>query len=141
MTNLEKDGGTRQAPYKLEESQKRLLLGCLVEQLVRLVFSRHFYKWEGEIYRQISGGPIGLRASGVVGHILMDFWVKVIKKKSAESQIQHSKNPEIYESLKIHTLWKYVDDCVCILGKLRLGTRYVNGRLELAKKWLEEHIY
>ena len=98
----------------------------------------HFYEWEGEIYRQISGGPIGLRASGVVGCILMDFWVKLIKKKSAESQIQHSKNPEIYESLKIHTLWKYVDDCVCILGKLRLGTRYVNGRLEWAKEWQDE---
>ena len=109
-------------------------------RLVRLVFNTHFYEWEGEIYRKISGGPIGLRASGVVGQILMDFWVNLIRKKLYECQMQHSKAPDSYESLTLYALWKYVDDCVCTLGKLRLGTRFINQRLEWKKEWQEEDI-
>ena len=62
-------------PDSLSHEQKQLLLGLVMEQLVRLIFSTHFYEWEGRLYKQVSGGPIGLRATGMVARINMDFWV------------------------------------------------------------------
>ena len=66
---------------KLTEEQKRLLIGCVLEQLTKLVFRTHYYEWEGTLYRQKFGGPIGLRASGPIGRILMDFWANKILKQ------------------------------------------------------------
>ena len=62
------------SPGSLTEGQRKHLLGCVMEQMTRQVLRTHFYEWEGVIYRQMRGGPIGLRASGPLGRILMDFW-------------------------------------------------------------------
>ena len=119
-------------------AQKKLLMGCLIEQLVRIVFSTHYYEWDGALYRQVSGGPIGLRASGVVGRILMDHWVNMIHRKAKECQELNAVDPLKYESLDVKALWKYVDDCVSILKKMRLGTRYLNDKLEWRESWEQE---
>ena len=56
-------------PQKFTEEEKRQILGKLVENAVKMTFNSHFYKWEGKIYQQMKGGPIGLKASGSVAKI------------------------------------------------------------------------
>ena len=116
------------APGKLTIQQKKHLLGCVTEQLTRLVFRTHFYEWEGTLYRQVKGGPIGLRASGPIGRILMDFWAQEIKKLSTHCQELHEVNPVSFEPVKIHLLHKYVDDCLAVLDEVRLGVRWCKVR-------------
>ena len=36
----------------MTKDEKKRLIGCVVEQLVKLVFNTHFYEWDGKTYRQ-----------------------------------------------------------------------------------------
>ena len=74
-------------PEKLTKEQKKLVMACVVEQMVRVVFNTHYYEWEGQFYKQIFGGPIGLRATGPVARILMDWWAEQIRDMEIKSQI------------------------------------------------------
>ena len=95
-----------------------------MEQLVRLIFSTHFYEWEGKLYRQVSGGPIGLRATGMVARVIMDFWVDQIYKRAEQCRLRNIEDPQKYVPVHIHALWKYVDDCVSVMSKIKLGSRW-----------------
>ena len=70
----------------------------------------------------MGGGPTGLRASGVVGIILMDHRETKIRSLAEQTQEIHTINPVRY--IKIHPLHKYVDDCLDVLGPLKLGVRW-----------------
>merc|ERR1711954_121906 len=72
------------SPGDLTSEQKQLLLGCVIEQFARLVFSTHFYEWEGQLFRQVAGGPIGLRATGVVAKIIMDHWAEMVMQQTEQ---------------------------------------------------------
>ena len=50
----------------MTKDEKKKLMGSVVEHLVKLVFNTQFYEWDGKIYRQKYGGPIGLRSTGIV---------------------------------------------------------------------------
>ena len=92
--------------------------------MIKLVFRTHFYEWEGTLYRQTSGGPIGLRASGLIGEILMDFWAEKVLEAASVCNEKHEENPVRFEPLRIHLLHKYVDDCFVAKQPLKLGTRW-----------------
>ena len=107
---------------------------------MKIGFGTHFFEWEGNLYRQVSGGPIGLRVSGVVGQILMDQWVKKIHQKAMRSRELNSLDPTRYKILSIEALWKYVDDCVCVLNQMRIGTRFKEDKLIWSKEWEDEDL-
>ena len=91
--------------------------------MVRLVFSTHFYEWEGRFYQQLNGGPIGLRATGPVARIMMDWWARKIREIEEKSQLLAQINPVMFEPLQIHMLRKYVDDCLVVMEQMKLGVR------------------
>ena len=95
-----------------------------MEQFVRIIFNTHFYEWEGQLYRQVSGGPIGLRATGMVAREIMDYWVDQIYNMAKQCVRLSQEDPTKYVPLEIHALWMYVDDCVSIISKMKLGTRW-----------------
>ena len=68
MTDTEKD---------LQPPQKRILLATAVRLLTILIFSNHMYQFGGVNYRQLIGGPIGLRLTSVVARVVMDRWSKL----------------------------------------------------------------
>ena len=112
------------SPEALSEDQKKLLLGCVIEQLVKVTFKTHFYEWEGCLYRQKQGGPIGLRATGPVSRVLMDQWVREMKIMAERTMDLKEINPVMYEGIEFHLLRKYVDDCVTATNTLRRGTKW-----------------
>ena len=105
--------------------------------MVRITFRTHFYEWEGSFYRQVSGGPIGLRATGPVSSVLMDFWASEIQEICTKSKELSEKNPVRYEGMDLHLLHKYVDDCFAALKKLRSGVRWCQeeGALIWKSEW------
>ena len=41
----------------LDECEKKMILGCHIEQMVNTGFSSHFYMWDGTIQHQEEGAP------------------------------------------------------------------------------------
>ena len=111
-------------PAKLTQDQKKSVMSCVVEQMVRVVFSTHYYEWEGNLYQQIFGGPIGLRATGPVARIMMDWWTRQIREIEEKSQILAKLNPVQFEPLQLYMLRKYVDDCLVVMEEMKLGVRW-----------------
>ena len=58
-------------PGVLNEPEKRLIMGCVTEQLVKLVFRSHYYVWCNAIFRQQEGCPMGLQSSCPVVRVVM----------------------------------------------------------------------
>ena len=48
---------------ELTEYEKRLLVATVVKIGVLVMMNTHIYSWNGEIYLQKAGGPIGLRST------------------------------------------------------------------------------
>ena len=58
----------------LEEWEKREIVAEIVSMATRAMFRNHFYKFGGKMYRQASGGPIGLRGTCAVARVLWHVW-------------------------------------------------------------------
>ena len=69
-----------------------------MEVAVKVCFRNHLYQFQGKVYRQSEGGPIGLCLSMAVSRIVMGMWDKQLAKLGAES------------GWVIHLLKRYVDD-------------------------------
>ena len=94
--------------------------------MAKMTFSTHHYKWNGRIYKQVKGGPIGLRATGSVAKTTMDDWIE--KYKSILSG----------HGINVHLIKKYVDDVLVLVDNLRLGTRLEGTLLRWREEWEEE---
>ena len=60
------------APRDLNDEQKKLLTACMVEQMVGVVFTTHYYEWDGQLYHQQKGCPMGMRPSGPCSGLLVE---------------------------------------------------------------------
>ena len=92
--------------------------------MVKLVFDTLFYEWDGSVYRQKSGGPIGLRSTGVVCRVVMDFWRTELTTAISKMDSLKIINTVSYETITIRLLRKYVDDIPVALEGVRPGVRY-----------------
>ena len=72
--------------------------------MIKEVFGSHFYVWNGVIYHQKSGAPMGLRGSGPASRLLMDEWVEKTKEVEIKSKAMATINPVGYEALDIHLM-------------------------------------
>ena len=59
-------------PEALSTDQKVDILASVLGKMVEVVFSYHYYEFDGKIYHQEGGGPTGLRPSGPASRILLD---------------------------------------------------------------------
>ena len=125
-------------PEKLTREQKKLVMACVVEQMVRVVFSTHYYEWEGVLFKHMEGGPIGLRASGPVARIIMDYYLDSMKTLAERTVDLHSINPILYEKIELRLIQKYVDDVFVAADKLRGGTKWCN--VQKALLWSIHHL-
>ena len=77
----------------LTREQKKRIVANVIAQLTKLVFSTHIYEWQGKIFLQVDGGPIGLRATGPVSRILMDHWREVMKTLEENNRVEAQLHP------------------------------------------------
>ena len=79
---------------------------------IRTTFGNHIYLYRNTLYRQMRGGPIGLRLTGVVARIVMDHWAKLFLSTLA------------CNGIKVYLFKKYVDDVNLALSLARPGLRW-----------------
>ena len=84
----------------------------------------HFYRTEGKNFRQVTGGGIGLRATGSASKVTMDEWAEKFEELLKENEIE------------CFLLAKYVDDVVVICWNLELGYEWKSNSKRF--KWSEE---
>ena len=56
----------------LTQDDKKLIVACIGQQLTKLVFSTHYYMWDGRIFQQMEGCPMGVEASCPISRMVMD---------------------------------------------------------------------
>ena len=78
-------GGSRPAPVdkddhwvfpdvELTNLEKRIIVATMVQIGVLVMFNTHVYSFNGEMFLQKAGGPIGLRSTCAVDRITMNEW-------------------------------------------------------------------
>jgi hypothetical protein len=103
---------------KPSEEEKRKMLGKLIGKMVQTVMENHLYQFGGKLYRQISGGPIGLLLTGTVARIVMLVWDRKFGKKLEELGL---------EAEEYH---RYVDDQGIGTWATPPGLVFNEGRLQ-----------
>ena len=108
----------------LTNEEKKLIMGCVTEQLVKLVFTTYYYVWDGDIYHQEEGCPMGVQSSCPVSRVVMDYWADVVHELEERMEALVQINPVQYENFKLYLLQKYVDDVMTALEEMKRGTRW-----------------
>ena len=106
--------------------QKRVMLARAMEIAVEFLMTNHLYTFDGKVYRQQSGGPIGLDLTGVLARMVMIWWDGQFIEKLKELDIK----------LEMHK--RYIDDQNQAVEGCQPGLRYVDGRLEIQQNKVEE---
>ena len=81
----------------LTEDDQKLIIACIGQQLTKLVFSTHYYVWDGKIYQQMDGCPMGVEASCPISRVVMDAWAQEVMKLEEKSQTLNALNPIQFE--------------------------------------------
>ena len=50
------------------------MMARAMEVVVDTIMSNHFYQFDGQVVTQETGGPIGLKISGVLARLVMLWW-------------------------------------------------------------------
>ena len=121
--------GSKWAPSNpdvdLSETDKQLLLSVVVKIATIQIFKHHCYQFNGIVYRQAKGGPIGLRFTSIVARIVMDHWIRVYLCAIVDA------------GCVVHAIMKYVDDINIVMASLHLGMRWVDGGLGWKQEWMD----
>ena len=83
---------------KYSKEEERLILLRVVLVTIETVLTNHIYQCDNSLYRQLKGGGIGARITGVIARIIMDVWADKVSKILEEN------------SVSIYLLAKYGDD-------------------------------
>ena len=93
-----------------------------------LMFETHLYTFNGKVYKQKKGGPIGLRGTCALARLVMCSWDRAWK------ELMRTNNITIEEFMR------YMDDGRAFLYPLQPGWRWINGELQYTLKWRTEDI-
>ena len=111
---------------ELTELEKRMVVATIVKIGVLVMMNTHVYSWNGDTFLQKAGGPIGLRSTCAVARVVMNEWDSRWRMLCANNNIRIGKNN------------RYMDDIRAFLKALRMGWRWMDGRLCYTESWLEE---
>jgi hypothetical protein len=92
----------------------------MMEIFVEKIMQNHYYQFEGQLYHQVNGGPIGLLVTGTLARLVMLWWDLKFLQKLETLKI----SPELY--------FRYVDDEGLAVEPIEKGTKYEEGRLTKA---------
>jgi hypothetical protein len=96
----------------------------MMEIFIQKIMENNLYQFEGDLYLQEDGGPIGLLITGTLARLVMLWWDERFLKKLCSLKII----PELY--------FRYVDDEGIAVEPIEKGTVYKDG--ELKKEEVQE---
>jgi hypothetical protein len=99
------------------ENEKRIILATIVQIGVLVIMNTHLYSFDGKIFIQQAGGPIGLRATCAVARVTMNEWDARWLETMERNNVDIKKGE------------RYMDDIRAILCSLRMGWRWWEGGL------------
>ena len=90
------------------------------------MMNTHLYEFDGQIFHQQSGGPIGLRATCAVARIVMNHWdakwMELMDKNNIKRDLED----------------RYMDDIRVIAMALKAGWRWFEDGFYWCKEWEAE---
>ena len=97
---------------KISPEQTKKLIGLVAEIATIILFTNFSYKFGGKFYKQSSGGPIGVRATGAVAQLVMENWARRYREILERS------------GLTVSLMAGYVDDGRQVTSVLKPGMRF-----------------
>ena len=124
LTMLNDNNTTRETKWKTKaipnnQTTIRKLCSLVLQLAVLNVFQEHCYTFDGIVYKQVSGCPIGLKLTGMVAQIIMDSWTRQFLMILDRAK------------LELHLLVKYVDDINIVLETVNPGTVWDNKTMKI----------
>ena len=95
------------------KEEKRKMISKVIKISLMECFRNHIYQARNVLYRQIVGGGIGARVTGVVARILMDVWADLLNSILENNDVI------------IYLLAKYVDDVNIATSPIPKGFSWV----------------
>ena len=93
---------------------------------VIVMMNTHLFRWNGKIFLQRKGGPIGLRSTCAVARVTMLFWDERLADMLKKNNIVLDDGS------------RYMDDVRLILDSLKEGWRWTEGGLFFSEGWKTE---
>ena len=100
----------------------------MVEIAVKTTFRTNYYKWSCGIYKQMAGGPIGLRASSSIAKLCMEIWLGEFRRKLEQAGV------------KVWLLRKFLDNVIFVCSMMRGDRILEDGVIARTPETLEDHI-
>jgi hypothetical protein len=108
------------------KGEQKKILSLIMKVATVTVMSNHCYRFDGKVYRQIDGGPIGLEATQAVARIIMLEFDKRLKLKMTSL------------SIRMMMYLRYVDDANVAVVPMPEGTKVVDEELVHEEEKVEE---
>ena len=99
-----------------EQQKKRMVIES-IKIAVSLIMKNHVYNFNNVIYKQESGGPIGLNLTGTIAQVFMLWWDKKFKDKLKQLGVE------------VLLYKRYVDDINMCTVEIEEDVRYENGQV------------
>ena len=109
-------------------TEKKEIIATVIKILTMTMFSTHIYTFGGKVYKQLEGGPIGLRSTCSVARLAMKVWDDKWLRRLEMLRI------------KIEAATRYMDDGRTALHPFHHGWRWSarDQSVKFSEKWREE---
>ena len=95
----------------------------MVSLATRAMFRLHHYKFGGKMFKQMEGGPIGLRGTCSIARLVMQIfdgkWLGGLRSLGVTTELDG----------------RYMDDGRNILAPFKAGWRWSDGRICYTRRW------
>ena len=103
--------------------EKRLMMAEMTRMGVIVMMNSHIFRWDGKLYLQRHGGPIGLRATCAVARVTMLFWDEKLACVLKRNHIDLDQG------------MRYMDDVRLVLDAIHEGWRWTEEGLYYSEGW------
>ena len=106
------------------------MFAIALEQLILLAMNSHIYSFNKKIHKQKSGGAIGNVLTGALATCFVIVWARRFREavKEATNNLQ---------DFEMYMLKIYVDDINMAAKNLPLGSRLIDGKIEIIESEIE----
>ena len=123
---VDKDDHWEFPDVEMTSLEKRMIVATMVQIGVITMFNTHVYSFNGELFLQKAGGPIGLRSTYAVARVAMNYWDSKWMETMRENNV------------RIRAGDRYMDDIRAFLNSIKEGWRWHEGHLCWTETWKNE---
>ena len=91
---------------ELTNWEEKLVVASVVQVAIIVMMNTHLYSFNGKIFQQTSGGPIGLRATCACARVVMNSWDIACMRKIEMNNVV------------VNLGMRYMDDTRLLLGSM-----------------------